>query len=61
MLPLRGATPSNGKYLKDFVLGLQARDILAQWQRPERTTPWAKMSNQMCALKGQYRNGIIIN
>lgn len=54
MLPLRGATPSNGKYLKELVFELKARNILAQWQRPERTTPWVEAHKQMCALKGQY-------
>jgi len=34
----------NGKYLTELVFGLKARNILAQWKRPERTTPWVKMN-----------------
>jgi len=41
-------------FCKYLVFGLQALNNLAQWQRPERTVPWVKLRNTICALKGQY-------
>ena len=37
-------------FCKYLVFGLKAHYNLAQWQRPERTTPWVKIRNAICAL-----------
>jgi hypothetical protein len=34
----------------------KAHNNLAQWQRPERTTPWVRNRKNSCALKGHNKN-----
>jgi hypothetical protein len=43
-------------FCKYLVFRLKAFYNLAQWKRPERTTPWVRKNKISCALKGHNKN-----